>query len=459
MEPKESVSARQAAVFLSSVLGALLSAKIPGALEVVLAKLLSIATDPVSCEPTANTHILAALMEEGRLASAASGIIHRQCKLCAVGETAKAPPAAAASALHLVRRMAERSGQGGPHGFLLRWLFSIPLLSRRIPLDQLTFCVDDVATWVMLMVAVPGVLFLDSEHASDTQWQTFLLGNLTELGFKILLRDVHDATLCDAFFTALNVLWDKLPKDITVAMGMNKRDKAASSEHAGLLAQLRVVYQGHTVEAFFAPLLDPNPKPGRHPWDACRPIAELYFAILATRIPLRTGVLNALTFGAKLIPPLWSLLKGSFAGALRQALSPRPSALGAAVGLFCATLSHLLIISTEDDFYSESGAPLGIQDYALLAQSLKDVLLEHMVASHTSASRDPGASYMLKVWFTSLCDLNFASTYLYFTSIYLYLPLCYLYFRSVRLWCRNYTTSTSDDPTASPRRGLPLKPF
>ena len=62
----------------------------------------------------------------------------------------------AASAIELVRRVGEQPGQGGSDGFLLRWLFSIPLLSRRIPRDQLAFCVEDPRMWVRLMVAVPG---------------------------------------------------------------------------------------------------------------------------------------------------------------------------------------------------------------------------------------------------------------------------------------------------------------
>ena len=42
--------------------------------------------------------------------------------------------------------------------------------------------------------------------------------------------------------------------------------------------------------------------------------------------------------------------------------------------LFAATLSHLLIISTEDDFYGGEN-PLSLEDYAMLARGLKDVLL------------------------------------------------------------------------------------
>ena len=37
------------------------------------------------------------------------------------------------------------------------------------------------------------------------------------------------------------------------------------------------------------------------------------------------------------------------------------------MGLFAATLSHLLIISTEDDFYGGEN-PLSLEDYAMLAR-------------------------------------------------------------------------------------------
>jgi len=412
MAPEASLSARQLAIFLSSALDALLAGKIPGQLEVVISKILLLATDPSNIEdPKAVLHLTTILTAGGRLASGASGIIRRQCKITPSNTAVPAPSAAALSALSLVKRMASTSR--APHSFLIRWLFSIPLLTRRLPEDSLSFCLASSSSWVELMVALPGALFLETQDENPTvssqggrapkdggpsgqEWRTWLLGNITELGFEVLMRDVQDASLCDAFFTALNILWDGLPKDVTSAMGMAKRDKNASVEEAGVLAQLRVVYHGKTVQSFFSPLLQASPKGRRHPWDACRPIAELYFQILATRQSLRTGVLNALTFGAKLISPLWVLLQESFPVALRQALSPHTHPLDSAVGLFVATLSHLLIISTEDDFY-DSGVPLSLPDYARLARNLKEALLESLLRGGGSPAKDPSALYMNKV--------------------------------------------------------------
>lgn len=412
MEPTHPISARALACLLGGILEALLAGSVPVPLEVVVLKLLTVAADPASWGGGAShiqsgRHIFAQLEAAGLLRACAD-IISRRCPLPAPGD-APAMPAVAVSAWDLAQRCAETSGQGNAsavNALLLRGVFAIPLLARRVGMERLSAYLAPKA-WIALVVAVPAAMVSNEADIEATKWPMWLLGNVTELGLEVLLQDVSNAPLCDVFFTALNVLWDVLPKDVTAAMAVPKRDKEADPEFAGLLTQLRKVYRGPTIAAFFAPLLQPRGVAGHvgDPWSACRPVADLCFHILALRHRLRSPLLNALTFGAHLVQPLWALLKPRLSVVFCEALDSRAHELDSAAGLLVASLSHTLVIATDEDFY-ESGVPMCLEDYAALACALKEALLQDVRTNVSSkGAQDATRAYLQRSFHALIKEL------------------------------------------------------